>query len=153
MNERQREWLGILLVALQFGLLAVLAWLVLPAVLAWTIPGAAWITAVLAVLLALWAFTANRPGNFNIRPLPKQGGVLVTTGPYSWIRHPMYTSFLLGAWALARTAASDEAWLAWWALSLVLWFKSTLEERWMLAQHPGYAHYREQTKRFVPWVY
>jgi protein-S-isoprenylcysteine O-methyltransferase Ste14 len=80
-------------------------------------------------------------------------GKLVTNGPYAWIRHPMYTSFLLGTWALAWTAASDEAWLAWWALLLVLWIKSTLEERWMLAQHPGYAHYREQTKRFVPWVY
>lgn len=51
------------------------------------------------------------------------------------------------------TLASDEARLAWRALSLVLWFKSTLEERWMLAQHPGDAHYREQTKWFVPWVY
>lgn len=47
--------------------------------------------------------------------------------------------------------ASDEARLAWWALRLVGWFKSTPEERWMLAQHPGYAHCREQTKRFVPW--
>jgi len=35
----------------------------------------------------------------------------------------------------------------------VLGIKSALEERWMLAQHQGYAHYREQTKRFVPWVY
>jgi len=153
MKERQREWIGILLVALQFGLLAVLAWLALPTVLEWRIPLAAWPAVVAAVLLALWTFSANRPGNFNIRPVPKEGGVLVTTGPYGWIRHPMYTSFLLGAWALAWTAASDEAWLAWYALTLVLWYKSTLEERWMLAQHPGYAHYREQTKRFLPWLY
>ena len=153
MKERQREWIGILLVALQFGLLAVLAWLALPAVLEWRIPLAAWPALVVAVLLALWTFTANRPGNFNIRPVPKEGGVLVTNGPYSWIRHPMYTSFLLGAWALAWTAARDEAWLAWYALTLVLWYKSTLEERWMLARHPGYAHYREQTKRFLPWLY
>lgn len=153
MNERQRLWLGSALVLLQFGLLAVLALLAWPAVLEWRIPPVAWAAAAGAVLLAGWAFSANRPGNFNIHPRPRVGGTLVTSGPYSWIRHPMYTSFLLGTWALAWTAASEAAWLAWWALSLVLWFKSTLEERWMLAQHPGYAHYREQTKRFVPWIY
>ncbi len=153
MDERQRLWLGSGLVLLQFGMLAVLIWLALSAVLEWRIPLAAWAAAVAAVLLGVWTLRANRLGNFNIHPRPRVGGTLVTSGPYAWIRHPMYTAFLLGAFALARTADAGAAWLIWWALSLVLWFKSTLEERWMLAQHPGYAHYREQTKRFVPWVY
>ena len=153
MDERQRLWLGSGLVLLQFGLLAVLIWLALPAVLEWRIPLAAWLAALAAVLLGVWTLRANRLGNFNIHPRPRAGGTLVTSGPYAWIRHPMYTAFLLGAFALTRTADAGAAWLAWWTLSLVLWFKSTLEERWMLAQHPGYAHYREQTKRFVPWVY
>ena len=153
MDERQRLWLGSGLVLLQFGMLAVLIWLALSAVLEWRIPLAAWAAAVAAVLLGVWTLRANRLGNFNIHPRPRVGGTLVTSGPYAWIRHPMYTAFLLGAFALALTADAGAAWLIWWALSLVLWFKSTLEERWMLAQHPGYAHYREQTKRFVPWVY
>jgi protein-S-isoprenylcysteine O-methyltransferase Ste14 len=153
MSERQRQWLGVMLVALQLGLMAALIWLALPALQAWNIPDAAWPAAMVAVLLAGWAFSTNRPGNFNIHPKPKAGGRLITSGPYGWIRHPMYTSFLLGAWAMAWTAASDEAWLAWCALALVLWLKSRLEERWLLEQHPGYAHYREQTKRFVPGVY
>ncbi len=122
MNERQRLWLGSVLVLLQFGLLAVLALLAWPAVEQWHIPPVAWAATVAAVLLAAWAFSANRPGNFNIHPRPRVGGTLVTSGPYGWIRHPMYTAFLLGTWALAWTAASDEAWLAWWTLSLVLWF-------------------------------
>jgi protein-S-isoprenylcysteine O-methyltransferase Ste14 len=153
MNDRQRLWLGSGLVLLQFGLLAVLAWLAWPVAETGAIPLAAWAAAAGALLLFGWTLRANRLGNFNIHPRPRMDGKLVTNGPYAWIRHPMYTSFLLGTWALAWTAASDEAWLAWWALLLVLWIKSTLEERWMLAQHPGYAHYREQTKRFVPWVY
>ncbi|MBX9872355.1 MAG: isoprenylcysteine carboxylmethyltransferase family protein [Burkholderiaceae bacterium] len=153
MNERQRLWTGSVLVLLQFGLLAVLALLAWPAVEHGTIPLAAWLMAGAALLLAGWALRANRPGNFNIHPRPRVGGTLVTSGPYGWVRHPMYTSLLLGALALARTADSGAAWLAWGALLLVLWSKSALEERWMLAQHPGYAHYREQTKRFVPWIY
>lgn len=148
-----RQLPSVLLVALQFGLIGLLAWLALPAVLAWAISAEAWLTAALGVALAGWAISANRPGNFNIRPIPRSGGTLVTQGPYRWIRHPMYTAFLLGAWALARTAVRDEAWLAWYVLTLVLWLKSRYEERWMLAQHPGYADYRQQTKRFVPWLY
>ncbi len=153
MTERQRLWTGSLLVLLQFGLLAALAGLAWPAVEQSAIALAAWPMAGAALLLAAWALRANRPGNFNIHPRPRVGGTLVTSGPYGWIRHPMYTSFLLGALALARTADSGEAWLAWGALLVVLRLKSGLEERWLLAQHPGYPHYREQTKRFVPGVY
>lgn len=153
MTERQRLWTGSVLVLLQFGLLAMLALLAWPAAEHGTIPLAAWLMAGTALLLAGWALRANRPGNFNIHPRPRVGGTLVTSGPYGWVRHPMYSSLLLGALALARTADSGAAWLAWGALLVVLWIKSGLEERWMLTQHPGYAHYREQTKRFVPWVY
>ncbi len=153
MTERLRLWTGSLLVLLQFALLAVLVLLALPVVEHGAIPLAVWPMAGAALLLAGWALRANRPGNFNIHPRPRVGGTLVTSGPYGWIRHPMYTSFLLGALALARTADEGAAWLVWGALLMVLWIKSGLEERWMLSQHPGYAHYREQTKRFVPWVY
>jgi protein-S-isoprenylcysteine O-methyltransferase Ste14 len=149
----KRQLPSLLLVALQFGLLFLLAALAAPPVLAWTIPLAAWPAAALSLVLAIWTFSANRPGNFNIRPIPKQGGALISSGPYRWIRHPMYTSFLLGAWALAHTAGSDAAWLAWYMLTLVLWVKSQFEERWMLEQHPGYAAYRLQTRRFIPWLY
>jgi len=139
-----------LLVLLQFGLLLALAWVALPAALTGAIPWAAWLSFGLALGLALWAFTANRPGNFNIRPIPKAGGELVTHGPYRWMRHPMYTAFLLGAFALARTADVSAAWLAWATLFLVLWVKSSLEERWMQVEHPGYADYRRRTRRFIP---
>ena len=49
-----------------------------------------------SVALAVVTLLYNQPGNFNIRPTPKTWGTLVTSGPYHWIRHPMYTSVLLG---------------------------------------------------------
>ena len=150
---KQRQLPSLILVSLQFGLLFLLAALAAKSVLAWAIPVAAWLATALSLVLAVWALSANRLGNFNIRPVPKEGGKLVTTGPYRWIRHPMYTSLLLGAWALARTAGSDEAWLAWYVLTLVLWIKSQFEERWMLEQHADYAAYRAKTRRFIPWLY
>ncbi len=148
-----RQLLGFLLVTLQFGLLFLLAVLGGPNILLLAIPGGAWLTAALSIGLGLWALSANRIGNFNIRPLPKAGGHLITTGPYRWIRHPMYTAFLLGALALAWTDNHRPAWLAWAGLVLVLFIKSLLEERWMREQHTDYASYCQRTRRFLPWVF
>ena len=149
---QKRKQLGTWLVVLQFGLLLLLAALAAPAIRQPAIPAAAWLLALGSGLLGAWTLAHNRLGNFNIRPTPKPRGVLVTSGPYRWIRHPMYTAVLLGAGALAWTSDSVPAWLACLALSLVLLLKSTLEEHWLRVQHPGYAAYCRTSKRFVPWL-
>ncbi|MDQ3060770.1 MAG: isoprenylcysteine carboxylmethyltransferase family protein [Pseudomonadota bacterium] len=145
--------MGTLLVALQLGLLLILAALAVPNVLRGDIAAAAFVLALASVAIAAWTLIHNRPGNFNIRPIPKAHGILVTTGPYRWIRHPMYTSVLLGAAALAWTSNPATGWASWSALAVVLLLKSTLEERWMREKHPGYASYMLRSKRFLPWLF
>lgn len=144
-----RRW-GPWLVLLQFGLLGLLAWR------AASNPGPAfWRTAVLLPLaagcaLGLWALWANRPGNFHVRPLPKDGAELVLHGPYRWIRHPMYGALLLAAAAVVVAtpdAVSVAAALALWA---VLWLKSGVEEHAMRERHPAYADYCRGKGRFLP---
>ncbi|HEY3046137.1 MAG TPA: methyltransferase [Polaromonas sp.] len=148
-----RNLMGNLLVALQFGLLFVLAALAAGNVLQGDIPAGALMMAGISVALIVWALVHNRPGNFNIRPTPKFRGVMVTTGPYRWIRHPMYTSVLLGAGALAWTSSTFIGWGTWSMLAIVLFMKSTLEEHGMRKQHPGYAAYTLRSKRFLPWLF
>jgi len=145
--------MGNLLVALQFGLLFILAALAAPNVLHGDIPAGALMMAGISVALIVWALVHNRPGNFNIHPNPKARGILVTTGPYRWIRHPMYTSVLLGAGALAWTGSTFTGWATWSMLAIVLFMKSLLEEQGMRQQHPGYAAYTLGSKRFLPWLF
>jgi protein-S-isoprenylcysteine O-methyltransferase Ste14 len=173
--------LGQALVGAQFALIALLAWLGGPALLgavgAARLPAvpvaAGWLLVLVAVALGGWALTANRPGNFRVHPAPHARGRLVQSGPYRWIRHPMYTSVLAaGAGCALATAgpagagfadvAADTAaaawrlWLAglaWFVLAAVLAAKASLEERWLVARHPGYAAYRARTRRFVPGLY
>jgi len=145
--------LGTLLVTLQFALMAFLAILAVPAFLGDRAPVIAWAFAAAGVLLGLWALSSNRPGNFNIRPEPREGGQLVQRGPYRWIRHPMYTAVMACGLTCASADASPWGWLGFAALVAVLATKATFEERWMLAAHPGYGAYRARTRRFVPGIY
>jgi protein-S-isoprenylcysteine O-methyltransferase Ste14 len=136
-----------LLVALQFGLIALIALRVEPARI-----GPVFVVLLVAGLaVGAWALAANRPGNFNIRPELKEGGMLVTHGPYRWVRHPMYLAVML---AMAAFCVAGDAlqWGMWAALLGVLAAKARLEERGLVVAHPGYAGYRARTRAILPFI-
>jgi protein-S-isoprenylcysteine O-methyltransferase Ste14 len=147
-----RHTLGSVLVALQFGLIVLLAGLGLPSFLSDQAPAGAWITSAVGAFVGVWAVSSNRPGNFNIRPVPRAGARLIEEGPYRWIRHPMYTAVMACGGAAAWASATWLAWLALGALVAVLVSKAVLEERWLLLAHPGYADYQKGTRWFLPWI-
>ncbi|MDD2917669.1 isoprenylcysteine carboxylmethyltransferase family protein [Rhodoferax sp.] len=144
--------LGKLLVLGQFGSLGALIVLAAPRFMQHSVPALAWLALGLSGLVGLWALTANRPGNFNIHPTPRADGKLVAHGPYRWIRHPMYTAVMLFGLACVLTRADVLAWLLWGVLCLMLLSKAVLEERWMAALHPAYAHYQSRTRWFIPYL-
>jgi protein-S-isoprenylcysteine O-methyltransferase Ste14 len=137
------------LVALQLALIAAI-------VVAWEgrgIGAAAWTVVAAGAAIGAWALTANRLGNFNVRPEPRSGGQLVTTGPYRWIRHPMYAAILVACAGFAAGYAAPWRWIALAALVAVLVAKARIEERKMALAHPDYAAYARRTRRFVPFVW
>ena len=140
---------GRLLVAVQFVLIA---WLVWPlSAQTWTRPALALLAC--AIALGVWTLAYNRPGNFNIRPEPKASGRLVTSGPYRYLRNPMYSAVLL--FAAAEVVAYSDVWKisCWVALAAVLLAKSMLEERGLRALFPEYAAYAKRVRRFIPGVF
>jgi protein-S-isoprenylcysteine O-methyltransferase Ste14 len=145
--------LGKLYVAQQFGLLLALA--ALCAVhLRGALPGVAtWLLWLASGVLGLWTLSVNRLGNFNIHPEPRSDGRLVKDGPYQWVRHPMYSAVLLLAAGCSVWLASTAGWVLFAALFAVLIGKASLEEQWLLQRYPGYADYRQRTKRFIRGVY
>lgn len=86
-------------------------------------------------------------------PRPRESAQLVRHGIYRRIRHPLYTSLMLAGLGWAVFWWSRPALVAAIVLTALLDRKSRREERWMGEKFPGYAEYRQTTKRYVPWVY
>ena len=143
------DLIGRSLVAVQFALIAWLIWPLTPQ--RWSLP--ALLLVGCSAALGAWTLIHNRPGNFNIRPEPKASGQLVTSGPYRFVRNPMYSAVLL--FAAAEVVAYGDFWkiLCWLALALVLLAKAMLEERGLREQHAAYAEYAKRVCRFIPWVF
>ena len=104
----------------------------------------------LAVLL--WA-RVNLGGNWSADVALKEGHELVTSGPYRFVRHPIYSGLLLMAlgWAVWRGRYSGFWGLA--VLLLLFWIKAREEEKLMI-QHFGdaYRSYKTRVKAIIPYV-
>jgi len=108
---------------------------------------------VFGVLLGVVAIWQMGIGNVNITPIPKENGVLVTSGVYSLIRHPMYLAQLLVVAALVAEYYSPDRLAVLMLLSVNLVFKLHFEESRLLMHFDGYAAYRKKSWRLIPLVY
>jgi len=143
---------GSLLVGLQFTTLAAQLGLALATDHAPEQPLGPLLLAMGGLALGLWALAANRPGNFNIHPAPRDSGRLIDGGPYRWIRHPMYSALMLIGGALAWVTDSFPGWMLFLTLVCVLAIKGSLEEWLMTRAHADYAAYRARTRAFIPFL-
>ncbi len=84
----------------------------------------------------------------------KEGHALVRSGPYAWVRHPIYSGLLLAALGLALEHGELGAALGFLLLTVEWKRKSMLEERLMLEQFgEEYKQYRREVKGLVPGIW
>ena len=107
---------------------------------------------VAAVGLMLWARITFGRRSFHAAASPTAGGV-VRTGPYAYLRHPIYTAGCLFVWPPAMHAHTP---LALGCAALVTAgaiVRMLCEEALLVQQYPDYADYARTTKRMVPYVF
>ena len=124
------------------------AWLILPlpAWIRWT--GTA--LGVFGLAYLIWVHSTLREYWSTVLQLRKDH-MLITAGPYRWIRHPMYSALMLCFLSLAMVSAA-------WPLLLLavatvpFFYRVTVKEEEMMIAQFGevYRVYRDNTGRFWP---
>ena len=113
-----------------------------------------------SLVLFWWAVYANREKPLSAVFSPDLPMHFVSHGPYTWIRHPFYTSYLL-TW-LAGVVATGDPWLlsTVFVMVTIYWKAAILEERkfFQSALASLYVAYRSRTGLFAPsmvslWMY
>jgi len=106
----------------------------------------------IAVALMIWARVTFGRRSFHAAANPTAGG-LVTTGPYRFIRHPIYTAACLFGWGPVVVHWSLVS--AAWGILLLLGalMRMMCEEQLVKQKYPEYLDYAKVTKRMVPYLF
>jgi protein-S-isoprenylcysteine O-methyltransferase Ste14 len=113
-----------------------------------------WAMLVLSTGFIMWVMRENSFAAPVVKLQTERGHRVVSTGPYAWIRHPMYSGtilFFVGAPLLLGSWSG----LAMAPLFIVLFaIRAEIEERALIAGLPGYADYTARVRyRLVPGLW
>lgn len=124
----------------------------------WTGPVPLWLqVASLAIVLAsylttIWVMDVNRYAARTIRV--EAGQKVASTGPYRWVRHPMYSGIFV---MMLFTPLALGSYVAVPIFALVLpalMFRLLNEEKVLRRELPGYTEYCEGTRyRLIPYIW
>jgi protein-S-isoprenylcysteine O-methyltransferase Ste14 len=101
-----------------------------------------------------WVMVINPYAESSVRIQTDRGQKVVTTGPYRFVRHPMYVGIIL------MGVASPLVWGSVWALavsgvlSLMFIWRTAHEDRTLRRELPGYEEFAAHTLyRLLPGVW
>jgi protein-S-isoprenylcysteine O-methyltransferase Ste14 len=119
----------------------------------WTVyPGV--VSFIVAAALITWVLVTNPHAESSVRIQNDRGHAVIATGPYRYVRHPMYVGLTQLHQAMAMVLGST------WTLALAtlitilfLW-RTALEDRTLRRELPGYEEYATVTRyRLVPGIW
>jgi protein-S-isoprenylcysteine O-methyltransferase Ste14 len=86
-------------------------------------------------------------------PRPLENSLLLQSGIYAWVRHPIYSGLIVTSfgWSIAWQSMPGLIFAG-----LVFAFfdrKSAFEEHLLRAQFPEYTNYSARVRKLIPWIY
>jgi protein-S-isoprenylcysteine O-methyltransferase Ste14 len=104
-----------------------------------------------AALLMIWARLTLGWRSFHFSANPTEGG-LITSGPYRYIRNPIYAAVLLAVWAGVLVHLSVAHVLFGLLATLGAAIRIVSEESFLRVQYPAYDEYARKTRRVIPFI-
>ena len=161
LDRRQEGWLILLTLrplALAF-MAGLVAFLIEPSWMAWAsfhLPNLArWTGAVFGVIaggLLIWTFR-SLGHNLTDTVVTRRNAILVTRGPYRWVRHPFYLAFAMAVIANTLITASGFLAITGTAAFLAIVARTSIEEKKLIDRFGrDYVSYMRRTGRFLPRI-
>jgi len=99
-------------------------------------------------------FKANSYLSPAIRNQDERGQVVISTGPYQYIRHPMYGAFILFVIGTSLLLGSGYGLIIGAGLIVMVAIRAIFEENMLCDELPGYSAYMEKVKyRLIPFIW
>lgn len=104
------------------------------------------------IAFAIWA-RFYLGGNWSGAVSVKVGHELIRTGPYAWVRHPIYSGLLVALFGTALSRARPIGFLAIALFLIAFWIKSRMEEEFMRKTFgEQYLEYTRETGALIPKI-
>ena len=107
---------------------------------------------VLALALGIWARRTFQSGQFSTSAETKEGQLL-RTGPYQFIRHPIYAIVLVLIWSSVLGHPFFTTVMVSLIMTGVTIIRILTEEEFLRERYPDYAEYSRKIKRIVPFIF
>ncbi len=108
----------------------------------------------LFLAFGVWAIKSVGEQNWSVYPLPNSNSSVSNSGPYNYVRHPMYTTLIFFFLPMVIRENNWYSWLFYGILGLTLILKISFEEKQLIAKHPEYQDFKLATKyRLIPFVW
>jgi protein-S-isoprenylcysteine O-methyltransferase Ste14 len=122
-------------------------WTVVPGV----VQALAWVGLALAAALILWTTMSNTFLSRQARIQEERGQVVVTSGPYHHVRHPMYLGIIILFFCLAPALGSWAGLIPGLAIDALFVVRTAKEDRMLREELPGYNDYAQRVRyRLIP---
>jgi protein-S-isoprenylcysteine O-methyltransferase Ste14 len=108
----------------------------------------------LSSVLTAWALSENRYAEAVSRLQDERGQRVCSTGPYAFVRHPMYSAIIMWCVSVVMVLPSVQVALVSGAVAVVIVVRTALEDAMLARELPGYAQYRSDVRwRLVPFLW
>lgn len=108
---------------------------------------------IMSLLVALFAFYDMRRSKFTVSPAPREKAILIETGIYAFIRHPMYLAVLLFCLGYIWNDWSYYNVIIYGFLAIDLLVKLHWEEKLLTEKFSNYSTYQKKTKKLLPFIF
>jgi protein-S-isoprenylcysteine O-methyltransferase Ste14 len=101
-----------------------------------------------------WSMAVNPYLETTVRIQNERGHVAITSGPYRFVRHPMYAGVILSSLATPLIFGSAWSFVPAALIAVLFVIRTALEDRTLQSELPGYADYAQRTRyRLFPAVW